>query len=68
MSELKIVVDEKKLRELVYEYFDKIIDPSYGHDNINESDIKIEVKSKQNWKSEWEVAEFRAIYHKTGNL
>lgn len=68
MSELKIVVDEKKLRELVYKYFDEIIDPSYGHDNISESDIKIEVKSKQNWKSEWEAAEFRAIYHKTGDL
>ncbi len=54
---LKIELDEKELKELVLDFIGRqIVDAS-----ISLKDVKIEVKSKQNWKSEWEEAEFRAV-------
>jgi hypothetical protein len=34
-------------------------------EDIVESDVLIQVKSKQNYKSEWEIASFRATIEKT---
>jgi len=55
MSTLKIEIDEKKLRELVSDY----IEEKTGN-TIDETNIQILVKSKQNYKSEWETASFKA--------
>lgn len=55
MSTLKIEIDEKKLRELVSQY----IEERTGN-SIDEANIQILVKSKQNYKSEWEPASFKA--------
>ena len=57
---IDIVLSEKDLQELVKEKIESMIDK-----DINSYDIKIEVKSKQNYKAEWESAAFRATYTKT---
>lgn len=56
MSEhLHIIINEEVLRKLVLEHLrDKINYP------LEAKDVKIEVKSTQNYKAEWEVATFRA--------
>ena len=51
-TKITIEVDEKTLRQLVAAHFEK-----YG---ISPDDVVIEVKSQQNYKSEWERAAFRA--------
>lgn len=54
---MKIMVEitEKELRQMVYEKLDQMTGCG-----IQADEIMIEVKSKQNYKSEWEKAEFRA--------
>lgn len=51
--EINITIDEKKLRELVVSHLESIL----GDVEITKDDIKIETKSKQNYKSEWERAD-----------
>lgn len=60
MGTLSIEVDEACLRKLVRRY----ICEDVGIDLLDDEDIKIEVKSKQNYRSEWEQASFRAIVNK----
>jgi hypothetical protein len=55
---INIELNEKELRTLVREYITSLA----GDLCVNLDNIVIEVKSKQNYKSEWEKAEFRAIY------
>lgn len=57
---IHVELSEKELRELVYIELYKQL----GSIPITKDDIKIEVKSKQNYKSEWEVAAFRATVNK----
>lgn len=53
---IHVEIDEKQLKSLVYDYLlDKL-----GNVSLRPEDVKIEVKSKQNWKAEWEEALFRA--------
>lgn len=55
---IRIEINEATLRQLVAEYLDeKLGDLSPKPENIS-----IRVKSKQNYKSEWEEAEFQAVY------
>lgn len=57
---IEIEIDEKRLRELVLdEIHDKL-----GSIAFTPDDVKIEVKSKQNYRSEWEPAKFRARIEK----
>ena len=54
---IRVELNEKELRELILNYLEDNIG-----DMFDEKKIKIEVKSSQNYKSEWEQADFRAIY------
>lgn len=56
---IKIEIDESTLKKLIKQYLEDQIGTS-----IDEKDIKIETKSKQNYSSEWESAAFRASIHK----
>lgn len=55
MTRLRIEVDKHTLRTLVRDYL-----ASMGVD-VEAEEVKIETRSEQNWKSEWESADFRAI-------
>jgi len=55
-----IEIDEQTVRRLVVEHLQKLLG-SLAPEN---KDVRIEVKSKQNYRSEWEQAAFRAVYEK----
>ena len=57
---IRIEIDEQTLRGLVYAHLMEQL----GSVNVEQDDIKIEVKSKQNYRSEWEAAAFRAVVNK----
>ncbi len=57
---LRIELTEADLRKLVFRH----VCEKLGSVGLIETDVKIEVKSKQNWKSEWEEAAFRAVVNK----
>ncbi len=59
MAKVQIELDEAKLTELVLDYLSRILQL-----DLVKSDIIIEVKSKQNYKSEWESAAFRVRVEK----
>ena len=54
---VKFVLENKELRELISDYFRE----KTGQEVLPEF-ISIKVKSKQNYKSEWESADFKAEY------
>lgn len=54
---IKIEIAEKELRELIVAEFERKTDQI-----IENEKVRILVKSKQNYKSEWEVAAFKATY------
>jgi len=58
---IDIEIDEKRLRELVINE----IESRLGDIPFDKVDIKIMVKTKQNYKAEWENGEFKATYSKT---
>jgi RNase P/RNase MRP subunit POP5 len=58
MASVKIEITEKELRDLIFDHLAE----KFGHCSFNKSKVVIEVKSKQNYKSEWETAAFRAVY------
>lgn len=53
---LEIELTEKEVTQLVMNRIGRLL----GDVNIKREDVRIEVKSKQNYKSEWEPAMFRA--------
>jgi DNA-binding NtrC family response regulator len=55
--DIQIKLTEADVRRLVKNEIERLT----GQE-IVESNIRIEVKSKQNYKAEWEVAAFRAEY------
>lgn len=56
---VKIELTEKDLRDLVHTEICKKLGNGA---HLAPENIKIEVKSKQNFRAEWEVAAFRAVY------
>lgn len=57
---IAVEIDEKELRLLVVAQIQRIM----GDVDVKPEDVKIEVKSKQNFRSEWEPADFRATVEK----
>jgi len=55
---VSVEIDEEKLKELVRDYLNEQL----GELGAELSNIKIETRSKQNFRSEWEEAEFRARF------
>ena len=54
---ISIEIDETALKNLVYQHIAR----SLGSIRFSPENVAIQVKSKQNYKSEWEFAEFRAV-------
>lgn len=54
---VKINITEQDLKYLIKDFIESKINT-----NIDQSKINIMVKSKQNYKSEWENASFKAEY------
>ncbi len=58
---IKIEYTEKEVTELILADLERKL----GDIPLDEKSVHIEVKSKQNYKSEWEHANFRATYEKS---
>jgi hypothetical protein len=56
--QLRIEVTESELKQLVLAHLQEKL----GNISFKAENVRIEVKSKQNYKSEWEVAAYRAVY------
>ena len=56
---INIELSECTLKNLIVKYLEEKL----GSTDVNVSNIKIMVKSKQNYRAEWEVAAFRATFH-----
>lgn len=56
---IDIEIDEAKLKDLIYSELERTL----GDIGLDRTKVTIEVKSKNNWKSEWEEASFRARVH-----
>lgn len=61
MTIIEIKVDEDQLKKLVLDF----IQNKMGDLPLDNSKVSIQVKSKQNYRSEWEEASFKAIYTHT---
>lgn len=57
---ISLELNDQELRSIVRRHFEGKL----GEIELEDSDIKIEVKSKQNYRSEWEIVEFRARVEK----
>jgi len=60
-TKIEVEIDENRLKILVLDYLSDLI----GGRVLNTKDVTIEVKSQQNYKSEWESASYRAKITKT---
>lgn len=59
-TKINLEIDEDCLRSLVIDHLSSILNL-----DLSSKDVSIEVKSKQNYRSEWEPAQFRAKVEKT---
>lgn len=57
--EIEIKVSEAKIRQLITDWLEQSLGPEFLADPKH---LVIEVKSRQNYRSEWEAADFRAVY------
>ena len=60
--QINIELNENDLKKLVLDHLREKL----GDIQLNERDVDIEVKSQQNFRSEWEKANFRARIMKHG--
>ena len=54
---IRIEIDENALTKLIMDYLCDRLDM-----DIERNKVEIQVKSKQNYKAEWEKADFRCVY------
>jgi len=54
---IRIELSEKDLIKIIIQELEATLSETF-----DEKNLKIEVKSSQNYKSEWEQAVFRAVY------
>lgn len=59
---ISVVIDASELRELVLAH----LRAKLGDVKLEARDVRIEVKSNQNYRAEWESAAFRAVVEKVG--
>jgi hypothetical protein len=55
--QVTITITEQELKQMVHDKLYERLGPGFKPDQV-----KIETKSTQNYKSEWEIAAFRATY------
>jgi hypothetical protein len=58
-TRIQVEIDESTLRKIILGHLQGVLDVA-----LKPEDVRIEVKSKQNYKSEWESAQFRATVDK----
>jgi hypothetical protein len=58
--QIDVVIDALDLKRLILIHLREVL----GDLKVELADIDIQVKSKQNYKSEWEPADFRATFRK----
>lgn len=58
---IRVELSEAELQVLVKKHLEEKL----GDVKLDFSAVRIEVKSKQNYKSEWEIAAYRAVYEVT---
>ncbi len=58
MAQIHIEMTTEEVRQVVLAH----LESKLGDRDLDPKAVVIEVKSKQNYKSEWEPAEFRAVY------
>lgn len=58
MANVHIELTTEDIKQLIREHLVKLT----GNENLSEGSLTIMVKSKQNFKAEWEAAEFKAVY------
>ena len=57
---INIEIDETLIKKLIHQHVSSIL----GEIELNENDVQILIKSKQNYRAEWETAAFRATVRK----
>jgi len=58
---IRIEVNEETLRHIVIGYLQNKL----GEVDVDPDSVRIQVKSKQNYRSEWEEAAYRAVIEKS---
>ena len=58
-SEINIEIDERRLKKLVVAYLSEKLNI-----DLIESEVNIQTKSAQNYRAEWETANFKAVVRK----
>lgn len=56
--QITIDIDDSLVRELIYDYLQRILEGV----EFDKTKVKILVKSKQNYKADWEDATLKATY------
>ena len=60
---LRVEISESQVKQILKDYLQERLGRIPGQALET---LRIEVKSKQNYRSEWEPAAFRAVYEQTG--